>query len=131
VKEHAMQTHLPWKELGYVLGSLVLLLALYVGAYFGTVTRANDYASVTETVVEPRQKIVDGVTVTYNVAVERTATVLSRSLVATYPELKVLGTDATRSFFAPIHAIDRVWRDSYWEDQIVLPEPRGFGGKSL
>jgi hypothetical protein len=30
---------MPWKELGYAVGLLVLLAALYVGAYYGMVKR--------------------------------------------------------------------------------------------
>jgi hypothetical protein len=78
--------HFPWKETGYALGFLLLLLVLYVGSYFAMVQRRP----VREAVRWEADRIY--------LAVEHE------------PDYRFGGN----TLFAPIHRIDRATRRDYW-----------------
>jgi hypothetical protein len=114
-----MQTHLPWKELGYAMGGLVLFVALYVGSYFGSVTRElRDVTSAIEKDIPREIEIerADGSVETRMESVKAVEYLASVELVAKYPFEQVFGSESLGSFFSPIHELDRSIRVAYWTD---------------
>jgi hypothetical protein len=82
--------HFPLRECGYVIGCIVLLGAMYVGGYYGTIMRvatAEHY---------------DGDDASWR---------LGRPFMAPrYP------ADRLEAFFAPIHSLDRMLRPEFWNE---------------
>jgi hypothetical protein len=110
-----MKTHMPWKELGYAIGFVGLLLALYVGTYCATVTRTNLAAEYTVTTAKP---VMERGAISY---VQHTETKLHvwRRVEPTCSMDSWLGADRTKAMFGPVHEIDRRLRPEHWKDQIV------------
>jgi hypothetical protein len=79
--------HLPLRELGYAVGFLVLLAALYVGAYFATVERSLFGAGIN-------------------------ADWPDQPWLPWYPRIE---SEWTHPFFAPMHVVDLKLRPDYWD----------------
>jgi hypothetical protein len=96
--------HFPLRECGYAIGGLVLLLALYVGAYFLTVSRIDrpDWAFEKLDPPDPR--------------IESIAHQVFHGE-ADYPIAANNGSDVVRAFFRPIHEADRRLRPDFWNDR--------------
>ena len=79
--------HFPLRELGYAVGFIVLLAAIYVGSYYAMVERSS-------------------------VRVEGRSIAVShpRSPFARYP------ASSLETFFEPIHRLDRMIRHRYWRN---------------
>jgi hypothetical protein len=88
--------HFPLRELGYALGFLVLLAALYVGAYCSTVSR-GPYLTPLKPLDFKGGRLF----------------AIAGMLVDEEPEYSIGGAWGT-AFFAPIHAIDRRIRPAFW-----------------
>jgi hypothetical protein len=76
--------HFPFRELGYAFGFVVVLAALYVGAYYAAVERSLRYC--------PRKDA------------------SKRHFPCSYR----VGGDAMASFFEPMERVDRRLRPGYW-----------------
>ena len=119
-----MKSHMPWKELGYAIGTLLLLLGLYVGAYFLTVTRICLVHYDLENVPVPYSTTVIG---PGGEPVEETRERLDLGIIENYkvvPRYRFadsFGDETLAAFFAPIHDADVRFRPEFWKDQ-KLPE---------
>jgi hypothetical protein len=80
--------HFPWRECGYAVGALTLLLALYAGAYYAMVDPFDRVAMISSTYPPPRGRPIP---------------------------FYSFGGDAAKAFFAPIHQVDRLLRPQVWE----------------
>jgi hypothetical protein len=117
-----MRSHFPCKELGYAVGFVCLLLALYVGAYFAIVQRGDGIVDhdaeqeVDETVTRD-----DGTSFTRKA--RQTITFSSFIVVAKYPFGGAFGATSLRAFFSPIHDLDRRLRTEFWNDLDAVLQP--------
>lgn len=84
---------MPWKELGYAAGFVVVLAALYVGAYYAMVKRDLE-----------------------EIAVNGAGGRLQAFVVPRYP---AVGLDA---LFSPIHQIDKRIRLEFWSLEGAISE---------
>jgi hypothetical protein len=80
--------HLPWRECVYAVGVLTLLLALYVGAYYATVEPFDYSAFISSRHPPPR---------------------------GTPIPIYSFGGESAKTFFAPMHQVDRMLRPDVWE----------------
>jgi hypothetical protein len=88
--------HFPLRELGYAIGIVVLLAALYVGAYYAMVSRGPYLVPLTPLDFKGGRLFAK-----------------AGMLFDEEPEYSVGGVWST-AFFAPIHAIDRRIRPTFW-----------------
>ena len=79
--------HLHFRELGYTLGVIILLLSLYAGAYYATVTAYDFEAMISSTYPPPKSHPVP---------------------------FYSFGGEWSRPFFAPMHEIDQMIRPKLW-----------------
>jgi hypothetical protein len=101
VRYDAAMRHFPLRELGYALGFIVLLAALYVGAYYALSEREDRTYLMVMRHIE---------------RMERTAPKVSMVNYRYGGELAV-------AFFAPIHEVDRKFRPDWWDEEAYLTDP--------
>ena len=113
-----MRTHFPWRESGYAVGGLTLLLALYVGSYWATVTQQQLPALRTVPNSVPVEETVlssDGSTKTRVIYHKVQEVIPCTRIIPAYPFPNVFGS-ALNSFYAPIHDLDRRFRPEVWPE---------------
>jgi hypothetical protein len=79
--------HFPLRELGHATGFIVLLTALYVGAYYATVERSS----------------------------LRLCKLPDQNVPLCFPWYPMIESDTTCSIFSPMHELDLRFRPDYWD----------------
>jgi hypothetical protein len=89
-----MMNHVPTKELGYAIGTVLLLMATYVAAYFALVVPYDLYDRTSEPFI---------------------------ARLGSIPTYRI-GGDSLEPFFNPIHQFDRRIHPMTWENyEVHLP----------
>jgi hypothetical protein len=92
--------HMPIRELGYAIAFLIVVATLYAGAYFAMVER-TEFRFTGSPLAFPSGD-------EYSFVEYR------------------FGGDAAQSFFAPMHAVDRLLRPKLWQYEIQQIRPHDF-----
>jgi hypothetical protein len=124
-----MQTHFPWKELGYAACAGCLLLALYVGSYFAFVTSVDSRGvkiAPKMVPVETEERMPGGRVVQRVESVQVTEQIPVDGVLVAYRFKGVLGRDLPYLFYAPAHDLDRRLRTEFWKNEIRMAKDEVF-----